>query len=185
MFSKTKKKRSDENGDLIPEVNPVAASETEENESSTDDLSPEELSSEDPEEEENNAAHPRLRETVTPEGTDVEALEKAYCLGAGIDEESLESIRKVIKDFADASAGNRFNPDAIQKALKLIDYEKNIEKAYRRGLEEGRSESLTESLKEKRSKLKEAASIPHFGGTKGSKASESSIFDVARKARNF
>lgn len=114
---------------------------------------------------------------------DVASLEAAYCLGAGIDEETLGKARSLISEFGAVACGEIFSPEALKMAVKILNYERDIEEAYRRGVEEGRADSVAERSRSARSRIEKAEAVPHFNGSKGGAPREDSIFDVARKAR--
>ena len=120
---------------------------------------------------------------VQPSKPDVASLEAAYCLGAGIDEETLGKARSLISEFGAAASGEIFSPEALKMAVKILNYERDIEEAYRHGMEEGRADSVAERSRSARSRIEKAEAVPHFNGSKGGAPREDSIFDVARKAR--
>ena len=120
---------------------------------------------------------------MQPSKPDVASLEAAYCLGAGIDEETLGKARSLISEFGAAASGEIFSPEALKMAVKILNYERDIEEAYRRGVEEGRADSVAERSRSARSRIEKAEGVPHFNGSKGGAPREDSIFDVARKAR--
>lgn len=110
-----------------------------------------------------------------------EALEAAYCLGAGIDEETFAKAKEILNEITMSVTSNQFNPKALQLAIRLLNYEEELEKARKEGRETGRAEKIAEAFRGKRAKADEAASIPHLSGTKDMGTVRSnSIFDVAR-----
>ena len=111
-------------------------------------------------------------------------LEKAYCLGAGIDPETLSVAKTKLAEIAEAVNKEEFNPGLIQTALKLIHHERLIEEARSQGRREAEADLDAEALRNKRKKALEAASIPVLHGTKGlgSPFNGDSIFDIARRA---
>ena len=119
-----------------------------------------------------------------PTSPDTEALEEAYCLGAGIDRQALANAKKKLSEIAEAVNLNRFDPSLIQVALKLINHDRLIEEARNKGREEARADRIAEAFSNKRKKAEEAAAIPHFNGTKGlgNPFNGDSIFDIARGA---
>ena len=119
-----------------------------------------------------------------PTSSDIDALEEAYCLGAGIDREALVDAKKKLSEIAEAVNLNRFDPRLIQTALKLINHDRLIEEARNEGREEARADRIAEAFRNKRKKAEEAAAIPHFNGTKGlgNPFNGDSIFDIARGA---
>lgn len=119
-----------------------------------------------------------------PASSDIDALEEAYCLGAGIDREALVDAKKKLSEIAEAVNLNRFDPRLIQTALKLINHDRLIEEARNEGREEARADRIAEAFRNKRKKAEEAAAIPHFNGTKGlgNPFNGDSIFDIARGA---
>lgn len=115
-----------------------------------------------------------------------EALEKAYCLGAGIDEETLAKAKEIIEVLSGGNEGSGktlggFNPKSLQMAIRLLRYEDEIEAARRSGYEAARSELIADAFRDRRSRAEQAAAIPHFSGS-GNMAPvrEESIFDVAK-----
>lgn len=109
-----------------------------------------------------------------------DAIEQAYCLGAGIDTDTLGKAKEIIRTIIDADSDERFNPEALRLAIRLLNYEKSLEEARRKGRDEGRAEEIAASFRGKRAKAKEAAAIPHLGGKKTQPKTDNSIFDVAR-----
>lgn len=86
------------------------------------------------------------------EGVSSVTLEEAYCLGAGIDKETLGKAKALLGEIAEAVNSNAFNPQILKLAIRMLNHD---------------------SAK--------AASIPHFSGTKGMVTiGGNSIFDVAR-----
>lgn len=96
-----------------------------------------------------------------------EALEVAYCLGAGISPEELAKAKLKLAEIADAVNSGEFNPEILRMALNMVNYERDMANARKRG------------------GAAEAAAIPHLGGTKGigSASRSDSIFNVARGAQ--
>ena len=115
----------------------------------------------------------------------VDALEEAYCLGAGIDPGSLAMAKEKLVEIAEAFSGGKFNPDLIHTAIKLLNHDKLVEEARNKGREEVKAERLADAFRHKRRKVEEAAAIPHFNGTKGLGAplGSDSIFNLAREAK--
>ncbi|MCH5217331.1 MAG: hypothetical protein J1F07_02065 [Muribaculaceae bacterium] len=109
-----------------------------------------------------------------------EALLQAYCLGAGINEETAGRVRQLLGTVADDITAGRFNPDAIRMALRYLSYESDIEAARLAGLAEGRAERLADAFARKRAKALEADAIPNLGGIPGGVGAHGSIFDIAR-----
>lgn len=113
----------------------------------------------------------------------VDPVEAAYCLGAGIDGETLKEAKSVLDRIATSMASNTFQPEILKMALMIMNYDDNIAKARKEGYEEGRTERIETAFRNKRAKAEEAASIPRLGGTKGiGTPLGDSIFDVARQA---
>lgn len=111
-----------------------------------------------------------------------EALEEAYCLGAGIDGETLAEAKKLLEEMG-VDPNGPFNPKGLQMALRLLRYDKAVEEARKAGYESGKNEEIASSFRDKRRRVKEAAEIPHLGGTKDiGVAREESIFDLAKRA---
>lgn len=112
-------------------------------------------------------------------------VEEAYCLGAGIDTATLSEAKALLYEVADAVKSGRFVPELLRKAICLLNYDRDVEKARREGIEEGRLEKLKEALDAKNSAAKEADAIPHLGGSKslGNAAQSDSIFNLARDAK--
>ena len=112
-------------------------------------------------------------------------VEEAYCLGAGIDTATLSEAKALLYEVADAVRSGRFVPELLRKAICLLNYDRDVEKARREGIEEGRLEKLKEALDAKTSAAKEADAIPHLGGSKslGNAAQSDSIFNLARDAK--
>lgn len=118
---------------------------------------------------------------ASPETPTLEALEKAYCLGAGIDEESFLKAKHHLSEIAEAVNSKAFKPEMIDLALKLLNLDSLIEDARREGLEQGKKENIAEAFRNKRKKAEEAASIPHLHGSKGlGSSTKGTIFDIAR-----
>lgn len=115
----------------------------------------------------------------------ISALEEAYCLGAGIDSETLVKAKAILTEISTAANAEKFNPTALQLALRLLRYEETVEEAHRRGLEKGRAERMAEIFRDKRARAEEAAAIPHLGGTPGATGArdDNSIFALARGAK--
>ena len=124
-------------------------------------------------------------ESAQEDSTILEAIEQAYCLGAGIDSTTLSMAKAKIAEIVEAAASNTFSPDLIHIALRLINFDKLINEAHRAGFEEGRNEKIAEAFRDKRKRAGEAASIPHLNGAGDLKAplGSSSIFDIARDVR--
>lgn len=118
---------------------------------------------------------PREPETLTAN----EALENAYCLGAGITPKTLAAAKKILAGLG-VPDDSRFNPSALQLALRLLNYDSDMEEARRLGYEAGKAEEIAAAFREKRSKAEEAAAIPRLGGLKKPLQRAESIFDVAR-----
>ena len=110
-------------------------------------------------------------------------VEKAYCLGAGIDEETLGKAKQMLGNISESVSSGRFDPDVLQMAIRLLNYDQAIQQAHREGLELGRTENITEIFRNKRDKAKEADAIPHLGGTKLSTTNCNTIFDIAREVQ--
>ena len=90
------------------------------------------------------------------------SLEEAYCLGAGIDKETLVQAKELLTKIATAVNSNAFDPGMLRLAISILNRDKE----------------------KKRSAAAEAAAIPHFTGTKGSSGIKSdSIFEMARNAK--
>ena len=111
-------------------------------------------------------------------------VEKAYCLGAGISEETLGEAKKLLAGIAESVNSGKFAPDALQSALKLLNYDKALEEARKEGLAQGRNEKISEAFRDKRRKALEADVIPRLGGAKAIATGRGSIFDVARGSRS-
>lgn len=124
----------------------------------------------------------RTREEGDTGAVMAEALEKAYCLGAGIDSESLAKAKKRLAEIAGALSEKAFNPELIHLALKLDNIDRLIEEARQEGLRQGRGERIEEAFRDKRKRARQAAAIPHFNGTANpeSPLGPDSIFNVAR-----
>lgn len=134
---------------------------------------------------ESDEEHPE-NEQVESETTDVEptAVEAAYCLGAGIDAKTFTKAKALLRELASEADSAGFNPQMIQMAIRLLNYEQTIENARKEGMEAGRREKIAEAFRNKRSAAAEADAIPHLHGTKNSGSTRSNtIFDVARDAR--
>lgn len=130
-----------------------------------------------------NPGNPENSDSCTLPGSS-EALEKAYCLGAGIDEETLKKAKEILSEINASVTTGSFSPTALQFAIRLLNYDSDIEEARKRGMEIGRAEQIAEAFHNKRSKAEEAAGIPHLGGTAGiGAAKENTIFDLARQSR--
>lgn len=123
-------------------------------------------------------------DTATRERDFSAELEKAYCLGAGIDDDTLKQAKQKLFDIAEAVSSGAFRPEMLQLAIRIINFDRSIEDARKEGEEKGRKESAAESARSRQAAAREAASIPHLRGTKGlgNAAIGDSIFDIARKA---
>ena len=131
--------------------------------------------------EEGNEEDSEDNSPASPESPTLEALEKAYCLGAGIDEESFVKAKHHLYEIAEAVNSKAFKPEMIDLALKLLNLDSLIEDARREGLEQGKKENIAEAFRNKRKKAEEAASLPHLHGSKGlGSPTKGSIFDIAR-----
>ena len=113
-----------------------------------------------------------------------EALEKAYCLGAGINPDTLASAKEKLAEIATAVNSKVFDPELIQTAIKILNHDALLKQAREEGLAEGRNEKLEEFRNRKRRMAEEAAAIPHLHGTKKpeSPLGTNTIFDIARRA---
>lgn len=144
----------------------------ENNENAEADLQKDEIVAELPPQEEEPAEEPSEEPRSDERDFNAE-LERAYCLGAGIDDDTLRRAKGILLDIAEAVNAGTFRPEMLQLAIRIINLDRTVEDARREGQEKKRRESAAE-----------AASIPHLGGTKGigNAASGNSIFDIARKA---
>lgn len=113
-----------------------------------------------------------------------EALEKAYCLGAGINPDTLASAKEKLAEIATAVNNKVFDPELIQTAIKILNHDILLKQAREEGLAEGRNEKIEEFGNRKRKMAEEAAAIPHLHGTKKpeSPLGSNTIFDIARSA---
>lgn len=110
-----------------------------------------------------------------------EAVEAAYCLGAGIDSDTLARAKAILDEIAECLANPAFSPTALHYAVRLLNYEKSVEEARARGYEAGKAESLAAAFRNRRLQAEHAASIPHYNGSRNvGTAREENIFDVAR-----
>lgn len=113
----------------------------------------------------------------------VTEVEAAYCLGAGIDRETLTKAKAVLKELTGGTKTGGFNPSALQLAIRLLNYDRNLEEARRHGYEAGKAEQIASAFSGKRARAEEVASIPRLRGAKDiGNGPENSIFDVARGA---
>lgn len=144
------------------------------------EVQPEEESTED-QHESQSEAKPEEKET---EATASE-IERAYCLGAGIDEVTFAKAKEILEKMAECVYGAKFNPEGLGMALKVLNYDAEVEKAREEGLTLGRSECIAEVFRNRRKAAEKAAEVPHFRGAKGmgSPFQGGSIFDVARDAK--
>ena len=102
-----------------------------------------------------------------PAEPEPDPVEEAYCLGAGIDRETLQEAKALIARIAQAASSGKFDPEVLHMALRLLNYDREIENARKSGNKD----------------KEEAASLPHLTGTKGLGSTKGdSIFDIARKA---
>lgn len=87
--------------------------------------------------------------------------------------------------MAECVYGGKFNPEGLGMALKVLNYDAEVEKAREKGLTLGRSECIAEVFRNRRKAAEKAAEVPHFRGAKGmgSPFQGGSIFDVARDAK--
>lgn len=110
-------------------------------------------------------------------------VEQAYCLGAGIDNETLTRAKALLNKIADAVVCNKFDPEVLQTAIKILSYEETMDKIRKEAFATGRAEKVAEGLRTKKEKAEEAEAIPQLGGTKNAGAFRGgSIFEVARGA---
>ena len=111
-------------------------------------------------------------------------VEQAYCLGAGIDEETLNNAKAMLNKIADAVNAGVFNPEVLQVAIKILKYDETLEKTRKEAFESGKAEKIADAFRNKRAKAEEAAAIPHLGGSKeGRTFRNGSIFDLAKDAK--
>lgn len=115
-----------------------------------------------------------------------EEIERAYCLGAGIDDETFAKVKGLLEEIAESVYGNKFNPETIRMAMKAMNYDNDLSKAHEEGLALGRSEAIAETFRNRRCAAGKATEIPHFKGSKGigSRLQGNSIFEVARGAKD-
>lgn len=112
-------------------------------------------SSEIPESSESSETPENTETSKSPEPDFAEAIKKAYCAGAGIDEATFEKAEAFLRNIAESVAGGKFDPEMIQLAIRMLNF--NAERA---------------------------AAIPHLSGTRRmGTARGDSIFDLARKAK--
>lgn len=139
-------------------------------------VAPEEESTENQSEEQ-----PEDKETETKASD----IERAYCLGAGLDEATFAKAKEILEKMAECVYGGKFNPEGLGMALKVLNYDAEVEKAREEGLTLGRSECIAEVFRNRRKAAEKAADLPHFRGAKGmgSPFQGGSIFDVARDAK--
>ena len=150
-------------------------------EESTEDES-EPLADTEPETE--TEAEPEPEAEVESEPKEHLSLEEAYCLGAGIEKETLDKAKEVLSRIAESVNNGSFKPEILRMALRLLNYDADIENARKKAMEEARREKITEAFANKRSAAARAAEIPHYSGTKGiSGSTGNSIFDMARNAK--
>lgn len=110
-------------------------------------------------------------------------IEQAYCLGAGIDADTLARAKAIMADFS-ASADGRFRPELLQLAIRMLNYDEDIARAREEGAARARAEKTAEAFRARRSAAAEAASLPHLRGCKElSTPLSDSIFSIAREAR--
>lgn len=110
-------------------------------------------------------------------------IEQAYCLGAGIDADTLARAKAIMADFS-ASANGRFRPELLQLAIRMLNYDEDIARAREEGAARARAEKSAEAFRARRSAAAEAASLPHLRGCKElSTPLSDSIFSIAREAR--
>lgn len=146
--------------------------------------SPSENAEEPANEEPENPANEEAEEPANEEADDWQKrIEEAYRIGAGIDEETFNNAKALLNNIAEAVNSGSFNPELIQTALRLLNYDRLVEEARKSGYETGRGEKAAEAFRNKRAAAESAASIPHLQGTKGMASPLSdSIFDLARGA---
>lgn len=136
--------------------------------------------SEESEQSDNSETSENSDNSEESEGAMWRAVEEAYCLGAGIDGETLARAKELLKGMGAGSKGGCYSPSALQMALRLLRYDEEIKEAHRRGYEAGRAEEIAAAFRGKRLRAEEAASLPHFGGVPELNNNETSIFDIAR-----
>lgn len=108
-------------------------------------------------------------------------VEAAYCLGAGIDDETLAKAKEIIAVIAEGHASGAFNPEALRLAVRLLNYEQSVKEARADGYRSGKADSIAEAFRDKRARAREAAEIPHLTGARNiGTAKEENIFNVAR-----
>lgn len=135
-----------------PEVS--EASESSENSDNSENTEKPE-SSENSENSESSEIPENSEAAKSPEPDFTEAIKKAYCAGAGIDEATFEKAEAFLRNIAESVAGGKFDPEMIQLAIRMLNF--NAERA---------------------------AAIPHLSGTRRmGTARGDSIFDLARKAK--
>lgn len=111
-------------------------------------------------------------------------IEEAYCIGAGIGNETRMRAKALLKDIADSVSSGRFNPEVFKIAIRILDYDSTIEKVRKEAYEEGNSDRIAEAFRNKRKMAEQAAQIPHFNGLKLTNPFKGeSIFDLAREAK--
>lgn len=144
------------------------------------------------------SAEPSLRDINLPEpeepsfeepddefATDgMRAIEAAYCLGAGIDADTLARAKEILREITGDETREGFSPSALHLAVRLLDYDRRLEEARQQGIEEGRAERIADAFRDRRSRAEQAAAIPRVRGGEGLGvgAQDESIFDVARGA---
>lgn len=139
-------------------------------------------SSEDPESSEKSEISEKSQDS---ERIGKEEIERAYCLGAGIDDETFARVKGLLEEIAESVYGNKFNPETIRMAMKAMNYDNDLSKAHEEGLALGRSEAIAETFRNRRCAAGKATEIPHFKGSKGigNRLQGNSIFEVARGAK--
>lgn len=144
----------------------------------TDNLEPEEIT-EDQESTEPSEPSEEPEETPQPD-----PVEQAYCLGAGIDPETLSNAKALLGRIHQAVASSKFDPELLQTAIRILNYDRDMENALKEGYEKARAEQIADAFRNKRAKAEEADSLPSLGGSKAmGVARKESIFDVARDAK--
>lgn len=111
-------------------------------------------------------------------------VEAAYCLGAGIDSETLARAKGILGEIAETVNARTFNPEMLQLAIRMLRYDEAIDRARNEGRAEVQTERIEEAARRRRTKADEASALPHLSGTKGlSSPLGDSIFEIAKGVR--
>lgn len=188
MMNKEKNQEENTFAALIKDAPSKSAEEQETREEEAKVKEPEAVDAEDSVEKsgeesvEESAEEATVEENRTGSGT-ADPVEQAYCLGAGIDDETLAKAKALLNKIADAVVCNKFDPEVLQTAFKILSYEETMDKIRKEAFATGRAEKMAEALRTKREKAEEAEAIPQMGGMKNAGVLRGgSIFEVARGA---